>query len=259
MNRALLWKEWREQRWRCVLGVVVMATLAGSLVRALIMPAAESVILVFGPIGLVLTVFIAMGNVAAERDAGTWRFLLAQPVTRANLLRTKWLVGAAFVAGMYLLAGAAAHLAAASRGIFDMPAPQTIGGKVLQDWISTNSAAWLWNVVGSAAVSMLAWYTVLFFVLTRARNELHAGLGGLLLSLTLVVWAFQYPITRGLEFMADVRGVLWYTSLLNPAAPFMAIAEPAAVRAAVFVIVIGVWIVFPVWLIGRRPFERSRA
>lgn len=258
MNRALLWKEWREQRWRCVLGVVVMATLAGSLVRALIMPAAESVILVFGPIGLVLTVFIAMGNVAAERDAGTWNFLLARPVARANLLRTKWLVGAAFVVGMYLLAGAAAHLAAASRGIFDMPETQIYSGKAFETWINASSPAWLWNVVGSAAVSMLAWYTVLFFVLTRARNELHAGLGGLLLSIGLVAWALQYPMSKAFEITGDAR-LFWYTSLLNPAAPLITIAEPLGLRAVVFLIAIGVWIVFPVWVIGRRPFERSCA
>ncbi len=259
MIRALLWKEWREQRWRCLLGVVVMATLAGSLMRAQIVPAAESVILVFGPIGLLLTVFMAMGNVAAERDAGTWRFLLAQPVARANLLRAKWLVGAAFVASMYLIGGAAAHVAAESRGIFDLPQVPNVGAKTMETIVGGNSAAWLWNVVASAGVSMLAWYTALFFVLTRARNELHAGLGGLLLSIALLVWALQYLGSQASELGSNVRGLFWYMSMLNPAAPLLAIAEPAVVRLAVFEIAIGVWIIFPVWVIGRRPFERSRA
>ena len=84
---AGLWaKEWHEQRWRLFLGTVVLAGLLGGLLWAQIMPPQESALLIYWPTGMVLVIFLAMGSVAAERADRTWEFLLAQPVTRGDVL-----------------------------------------------------------------------------------------------------------------------------------------------------------------------------
>src|SRR5260221_12632211 len=92
---ALLRKEWQEQRWRFFLGTVVFSCLLAGLLRAQIIPNGEAALLIYGPVGLVMTIFLAMGSVASERADHTWEFLTVQPVSRAQLLRAKWMMGVA--------------------------------------------------------------------------------------------------------------------------------------------------------------------
>jgi hypothetical protein len=251
--RALLWKEWREQRWRFVLGTLVLTTLAASLVRAQLATMPESVVLVFGPIGLLLAIFLAMGSVATERADGTWPFLRARPVGAASVLRIKWLVGAANLAAAFLIAGAAAYVAGWSRGLFDLPAPPADLGTpftVVLPW--GNSAAWLWTLVLLSLVSMLAWYTVLFLILTRARDELHAGLGGLLLTIACLAWLLQYPESKqpgGWD--PAIQQVLWISSLLNPLSPLVFVFDPLRYRLLAAGVALLLWIAGPLWLVGR--------
>jgi hypothetical protein len=250
---ALLWKEWREQRWRCVLGTLVLTTLAASLVRAQLATMPESVVLVFGPIGLLLAIFLAMGSVATERADGTWPFLRARPVGAASVLRIKWLVGAANLAAAFLIAGAAAYMAAWSRGLFDLPPPPAdLGPRFTGVLPCGNSAAWLWGLVLLSLTSMLAWYTVLFLVLTRARDELHAGLGGLLLTIACLAWLLQYPASKvpsGWE--PSFQKALWISALLNPLSPVVFLAEPPPYRLLAVGIALLFWTIGPLWLLGR--------
>lgn len=262
MNAALLWKEWREQRWRCLLGTLVMATISASLVRAQIVMLPEAVVLVFGPLGLMLAIFLAMGSVATERDDETWDFLIARPIDRARILRLKWLVGAVYLVAALLIAGVAAHAAAASRGLFSIaPVPPDLAEQFPSLVPPGNSAGWMWTLVLLSAVSMLAWYTVLFFLLTRARNELHAGLGGVLLTLACLAWLLQYPMSRTLTYSSDAvtPHVLWTCALFNPLSPIAFLFEPAMYRLLTVLIALLVWTLGPLWLIGRLERRRSRA
>lgn len=252
--RAVLWKEWREQRWRGVLGAVVMGLLAASLVRAQVVPAAESLLLLFGPLGLLLAIFLAMGNVATEKADGTWAFLTAQPAARSTLLRAKWLVGAAQLIAILLLAALAAYLAALSRGLFNLPPPPDYvvpAGGNIGFFAGSHSAAWLWRVALAAAISMLAWYSGLFFILTRARNELHAGLGGLLLSLAVIIWAAQYPL--GEEHALTWQGVNAFhaTSIFNPLAPLLSLAGSTNMHVLACGLALAAWVALPLWLVRR--------
>ena len=254
MNRALLWKEWREQGWRCILGTLVLTTLSASLVRAQLVTMPEAVVLVFGPLGLILAIFLAMGSVATERADGTWHFLRAQPIAAAHILRVKWLVGAVDLVITFLIAGSAAYLAAWSRGLFDLPPPPAnLGPQFTGALPLGNSAAWLWTLVLLALVSMLAWYTVLFFILTRARNELHAGLGGILLTLACLAWLLQYPLsdTATSDGERALANALWTSGLLNPLSPIVFIFESAACQLLAAAIALLLWTAGPVWLIGR--------
>lgn len=253
INRALLWKEWREQRWRGVLSVLVLTTLSASLVRAQLVSLPEAVLLLFGPVGLLLAIFLAMGSVATERQDGTWDFLRAQPAGPASILRTKWLVGAVQLAVAFLIAGLAAHLAAWSRGLYDLPPPPGVAGGPGWGLGLGNSAEALWRFVMTALVSMLAWYTVLFFILTRARNELHAGLGGLLLTIVALAWLLQYVFARTLreEYNAVLTTVFWGGSVLNPLSPLpflLGESWPATLLAPGLALLL--WLIATLWLVG---------
>jgi hypothetical protein len=252
-TRALLWKEWREQRWRGVLAVLVLTTLAASLIRAQLVMLPEALLLIFGPVGLLLAVLLAMGSVATERQDGTWPFLRARPVGPAHLLRAKWFIGAAQLAAALLLAGVAAHLAAASRGLFDLPAPpaEVAASFPRTPIIQNDSPAALWGIVGLALTGLIAWYTVLFLILTRARNELHAGIGGLLLTIVVLAWLVQYPLSSSVEVSDPAtRKVLWTSALLNPLCPLAFTFEPWP-RLLLAPLVSLLWIAVPLWLIGR--------
>lgn len=255
MMRAVLWKEWREHRWRGVLGALVMATLSASLVRAQIVTTAEAVVILFGPLGLLMAIFLAMGSVATEREDGTWDFLAARPIRRGDLLRAKWLLGAIQLLAMLLLAGIAAHAAAASRGQFDLePPPPQVAEQLHVLMPAGNSPLWLWSVVFSTSVSLLGWYTALFLVLTRARNELHAGLGGLLLTLAVLAWLLQYFAARTLP---GVTGTLvWGSVMLNPLGGMVTILDSLGVRTAAIVTTLLVWVVLPLCLVGRLDITR---
>jgi ABC-type transport system involved in multi-copper enzyme maturation permease subunit len=115
MTKALLWKEWRETRWKWLafavafhipLGIaglvfwfqetarfdlyamsdaVVNTVLEGALV-------AQSVFLITA--GLFLLAFFAVGSVGAELDNRSIFFLFERPIRRGHLLLLKYAVGA---------------------------------------------------------------------------------------------------------------------------------------------------------------------
>ncbi len=256
---ALLWKEWREQRWRIALGALVLTTLSGSLVRAQLLPLREALIPIFSGLALLLTSFFAMGSVATERQDRTWHYLLARPIARPTILRVKWLVGAGGLLGCLLLAALAAHLAAGSRGIFDfqpMSQPQyTQSGALHSQPLSTGSAAYLWWTLTRAAFAMLGWYTVLFFILARARDELHAGLGGLIISVGALCWLAQHAV---LHFWPTgwpvlLREALRVVAYLNPLTPLYFYDEGPTPVVLLSMAVCSAWVVAGVWLLpGRR-------
>ncbi len=263
MIRAMLWKEWREQRWRFALAGLVMASMSASLVRAQLLTTAEAVALVFGPVGLLLTVFMAMGSVATERADGTWPFLVARPLRRADVLRLKWVIGAAELLATFLIAGAAAHWAAWSRHLFALPpVPPDVAQFMRSPVPAGNSAAWLWGVVLLSAISMLAWYTTLFFILTRARDELHAGLCGVLLTLVALAWLAQYPVAKmpiSLTGWETGQKLLWVSATINPLSPLAFLFESVFLKTLAASAAIALWVVGPVWLIGRFEPARGRS
>jgi hypothetical protein len=259
MIRAMLWKEWREQRWRCVLGTLVLATMAASLVRAQLIPTPEAVLIIFGPLGLLLAIFMAMGSVATERADDTWAFLIAQPTRRATLLRLKWLVGAVNLLLAFLLAGLAAYAAALSRDAFALPPIPPDFAEQMERLVPVeNTAGWLWRSVLLSAAAMLAWYTALFFALTRARNELHAGLGGVLLTLAVLAWALQYGLAKYEDlvpaFHRLVAGVAWVSTLFNPLGSLLFVFEPLKYQLLAIAVALLLWTAGPLWLVGR--FEK---
>ena len=256
--RSLVWKEWREQRWRLALGALVLTVLSASLVRAQLVTTAEAVAIIFGPLGLVLSIFVSMGAVPPERAAGTWHFLTVQPVPLSRLLIVKWAVGAASLLLALMLAGAAAYVAAASRGAFDLPPTPVIhrlGGMHTGD-----TAGLLLSMVGSACAAFLAFYSLLFAAMLKARNELHAGLAGILLTIVVIAWAAQYPmIVIRHAYTEDRATFAWYSSLLNPLSPLMfQFEDNRAMHLVALAVSPLLWAGLPILIWHRRDREAKR-
>ncbi|MCA9439979.1 MAG: hypothetical protein KC964_04170 [Candidatus Omnitrophica bacterium] len=93
MFRSLLWKEWREQRWKAAFGAVVLGAFAAIGLKTRIMP--DGQVLLFGFIlsTFLFPLFIGIGLVPAEREERTLPYLLKIPAPSWISLATKLLVG----------------------------------------------------------------------------------------------------------------------------------------------------------------------
>lgn len=217
--RSLVWKEWREQRWRFALSALVLTTLSASMVRAQLIPTAESVAIIFGPLGLVLSVFMSMGAVPPERAAGTWHFLVTQPMSFGRIVIVKWAVGALSLVATLIIAGLAAFAATIGHGV--PPAPPRVSDLHVVYGVYDNPDFLMTSMVVSACSGYFAMYSFLFWAMLRAKSELHAGLAGVLLTIVILAWAAQYPISQGDLLARPVASLAWALSLANPLSPVL--------------------------------------
>src|SRR5919197_1498749 len=89
MLKALLWKEWRETRWKWLAYALSDAVAAQALEFALVF---QSGFLITA--GLFLLAFFAVGSVGAELDNRSIFFLFERPLKRWHVLLFKYAVGA---------------------------------------------------------------------------------------------------------------------------------------------------------------------
>jgi ABC-type Na+ efflux pump permease subunit len=251
MLAALTRKEWHEQRWRFFLGTVVVSGLLGGMLRAQLVPFNEAALTIYWPVGLIMVIFLAMGPVATEKSDRTWEFLLAQPVSRADVLLAKWRVGLWQLVGMIAIATAFGLGAMWSRGFYgrtsalrDLSLQESVSDVVM--WAAGHPAIWVCLLALTAAVTLSCWYTVLFVILTRARNEFTAAMGGILLTIAVHAWLLQMAFEQ-----------LRVPALFNPMAPFVVMSYPKYVMWLPLMLLghILLWIVVPVllvrWFAGR--------
>jgi ABC-type transport system involved in multi-copper enzyme maturation permease subunit len=257
---ALLQKEWCEQRWRFFLGTVVVSGLLAGLLRAQIVPSLEAVALIYGAVGLVLVIFFAAGPVAAERADRTWEFLMVQPVSRSEVILAKWAMGVLQLTGTMAIATVAGILAMWSRGFRIMPNVSGLyarnSAEAFGAWSSTHPALSLCVFAAVATTAMACWFTPLYLLLARARNEFAAALGGVLLTIALLLWL---TLVTSQEARGVVTALSWVIiAALNPLLPFVALFVPAgpiwlplALAVLALAVDVTVWIVFPLWYVGR--------
>lgn len=265
IRRALMWKEWREQRWRFLLGTMVVTGLMAGLMRAQVIAPREAALFVCWPVGIVMTIFLAMGPVASERADRTWEFLVAQPVRRSDVLLAKWRVGLLQLTAMMLIATAAGMLALWSRTRHCVPIEITfIPRDTPDDWMHSlrvlyayRPVLWLGCYGLVATITLLSCYTPLFFTLTRARNEFTAALGGILLVIVAHAWVFQIGVA------GSVHAALLLSGGLSPLAPLL--LHPLTVQAwwpnidlttmaialALWPVHLLVWMIVPLRLVKR--------
>ena len=93
MTKPLIWKEWREQRWKLAFGTVMLAFFTGSLLAARLTTNREIIVVVWVLGGLVLSLYSAMGVFAPEITNGTRTFLLSKPLKSWEIFLGKWFFG----------------------------------------------------------------------------------------------------------------------------------------------------------------------
>lgn len=249
--RALLRKEWHEQRWRFFLGLIVFSGLVAGMLRAQLVPSNEAAVLLYGPVGLVFVIFLAAGPVAAERADRTWEFLMAQPVSRAEVLRAKWTMGVMQLAVTMLVGAVAGLLAIWSRGFRIMPkvpGSSTEFSAESAAWLVTHPALSLCAFAAVGTIALVCWFTSLFLLLARARNGFAAALGGVLLTIALLLWLPQ---------LGSGNKALLVVAALNPLSPLFLLSSWRAVfLPALLLIHIVLWVVLPLRYVGRRRIEK---
>lgn len=90
----LLWKEWREQRWKMAFGTVMLVFFTTAFLTTQIINSREGVLIINGLGGILLALYSAMGVFAPEDTQRTTLFLLAKPAPAWQVFLSKWLMGA---------------------------------------------------------------------------------------------------------------------------------------------------------------------
>ena len=93
MLKALLWKEWHEQRWRVALATVWLLGMTAIGLKTRILPDETIIGMIWTPTAVILPVFLGMGLFAAERRNGTMPYLMVHPVSRSCILAAKVIMG----------------------------------------------------------------------------------------------------------------------------------------------------------------------
>ena len=271
--RALWRKEWHEHRWRFLLGTLVLSLMLAGLLRAQLIPYREATLLIYWPVGMVMTVLLAMGFVAAEKADRTWAFLVAQPVSRAAILRAKWALGLLQLVGMLAIATACGVLAMWSRGFYEYHVlwaddPRRISdsfSKWLIVRLGDHPGVWVAQVGLVSIVALSCWYTALFLVLARARNEFEAGLAGLLLTILLHLWLLVAIVLLNVHrsdlAYQDWRAIpILAAGHLNPLSLLLMPFNPNSPRGWPLCLPLNllVWVCLPIWLVGRVAGEATR-
>jgi ABC-type transport system involved in multi-copper enzyme maturation permease subunit len=258
---ALLAKEWREQRWRFFLSAFVLSTLNAGLLRAQVVPYSEAVLAVYWPVGAMIVIFLAIGPVAGEQEDRTWEFLLARPISRADILTVKWAMGLLQLVGIMTIATVAGVIAMVSREfparvvplISSYGSDGTIASSQgLLDWIATHPVAWLCVVALAATVALASLYTPLFLILTRGRSEFAAALAAILLAVVVHLWLGQFILSWPMRLAG------W----ANPLSPLVvATLYPGRQQwlALILPLHMAMWIALPVWLMRRLTRKAGAA
>jgi ABC-type transport system involved in multi-copper enzyme maturation permease subunit len=250
---ALLYKEWCEQRWRFFLATIVVSGLLAGLLRAQVIPSLEAEVLIYGPVGMILVIFLAAGPVASERADRTWDFLAVQPVSRSNVILAKWAMGVLLLTGTMVISTAAGLVAMWSRGMRLMP--HILYGErqfsdVFTSWSTIHPELSLCAFAVAGTITLACWFTPLYLLLTRARNEFAATLGGVFLTIAALLWLMRIiMLMNGID--NDGASVTpWLAiAILNPLSPFLTVFTPTYANWLLPALVVDlmVWIVLPLW------------
>lgn len=105
MLKALLWKEWQEQRWRMGLACLWLIGLNAIGLTTRILPDMVILGMIWVPSMMILPLFAGIGLLAEERSEKTLSFLMVQPVARRSIITSKLLMGLLVCLAPVLLCG----------------------------------------------------------------------------------------------------------------------------------------------------------
>lgn len=182
MIRALIWKEWREQRWRLVFGcVLLMGTTAIGLRAHMIEDVAVLILATMILGGLFLPILAAIEAIGTNREEGSVPFIAALPARSRVVFSVKACVALATV--LVPIAGALV-VALAMAGGRDVTGTETVFIVSLGAWIGSNLVIWTMAFgatqptearVGVVGIAILAaWFVHINAVTTLTRGHVIA-------------------------------------------------------------------------------------
>ena len=195
-----LWrKEWREQRWKLALGVLVVGgfTLLG--LRARIVPDVAILAMAATISAALLSLLASMDLLAGERANGTLLSLLRLPVRPWRILAAKVAAGAVVCVGPLAVACAIACLLAGGREE------------------STRTVLTLFAVAAALAVTAMIW--MLAFG-ARQPSEARAAIAGIAV---LIAWALAVAV-----YTVFGHSLPRWVMVVHPMSFFVALEEPDA-------------------------------
>lgn len=139
MLKALLWKEWQEQRWRVALATVWLLGMTAIGLKTRILADDITITVIWIPTAVILPVFLGMGLFASERRNGTLPYLLVHPVGRNQILAAKAVMGLLAYLTPMVVCGIALCLAVGGRerplvNLVSGIAAITVFGVILFGW-----------------------------------------------------------------------------------------------------------------------------
>jgi len=209
---------------------------------------------------VMIVIFLAIGPVAGEQENRTWDFLLARPISRADVLTVKWAAGLLQLVGIMTVATVAGVIAMLTREFPARVIPLAtsyasdqaiVSSRGLLDWMASHPVGWLLVVALAATVGLASLYTPLFLILTRGRNEFAAALGAILLSVVVHLWLGQFVLSWPMRLVA-------WANPLSPlvAALYLGNQHWLAVTVPLHIVT---WIALPIWLMRRLTRKAGAA
>ena len=202
MLKAILWKEWREQRWKMVFGAVMLLFVEGVLFATQLTSEGEIVIVIWVFGGLLFALYSAMGVFAPEWMQRTTTFLGARPIQAWKVFLVKWLVGWLNFAVPLLLCSFIVMLRVwfySDRSIY------------------VNSSGVLRGTLSALAATTM-FYTLTCCLAPRKSSEALVGFVGLMVALILILHAafisfafYRFPVEHSFlsELAAFINPYFW--------------------------------------------------
>ncbi len=190
MFRSLLWKEWREQRWKAAFGAVVLGAFAAIGLKTRILPDGGVIALSFLLSTLLFPVFIGIGLVPAEREERTLPYLLRIPARSWVPLGCKLLIGALVL----LLPVLSVCLVYALFG----------WNREVESWMILYAGPICWGI----SLEILIWF--LAFGMKRKRQDSAAIVSVLLL----MAWLLIFVVFGALQTIEGWSWLKWIVAML---------------------------------------------
>ncbi|RPJ34535.1 MAG: ABC transporter permease, partial [Planctomycetaceae bacterium] len=177
MMKALLWKEWHEQRWRVALATVWLLGMTAIGLKSRIEPDITILIVIWIPTATLLPTFAGMGVFASERKAGTLPYLMAQPINRSQILAAKVIAGLSAYLIPIVTCGIVICLA--------------VGGR------EVSSASLVRGLIGIAAFGTVLFAWQLLMGLRCRREETYVLVSLMVLVCCIVHWLIMNDVRFG--------------------------------------------------------------
>ena len=117
-------------------------------------------------------------------------------------------------------------------------------------WSTTHPSVFLCAFAAVGTIALACWFTPLFLLLTRARNEFAAALGGVFLTIAALLWLMRIiMLMNGIDNDGASVAPWLAIAILNPLSPFLMVLTLTYANWLLPVLVVDllVWIVLPLW------------